>query len=138
MGDDANLSTAQIDGLLTDTRRALERMHSLEVTSAEPLQGEGESPDGKARAIVVSPGRIESLHVEPRLLRQGSDKLCLAITTAVNLALADLQAKAVGPAIDPTGLAEELERLQEQSLDSARSMMSVLQGVMSRIDRLGL
>jgi hypothetical protein len=114
-------------------------MRSPEVAPAEPLQGKGESPDGKARAVVVTPGRVESLHVEPRLLRQGSENVCVAIMSAVNAALADLQtqAQAIGPDIDPTGLADELERIQEESFDSARSMLSVLQGVMDRFERPG-
>lgn len=136
MGDEANLSTAQIDGLLADTRRVLERMRTQAPPPAEPLRGEGEAPGGKARAVVVSPGRIESLQVEPRLLREGSEKVCATITEAVNLALADLLKRARSdPSIDPQGLAGELEKLQEQSLDSARSMMAVLQDAMDRVER---
>ncbi len=144
MSDDLNLSTGSIQGLLDDTRRALERMSTPPAPGTdpsgeptEPLRGDGESADGRARAVAVTPGRIETLEVNPRLMRDGSEAVCEAIAEAVNAALEDLQTKAVQGAatIDPQQLSGELERIQEESLDSARSMMAVLQDAMARIDR---
>ncbi|WP_020577841.1 YbaB/EbfC family nucleoid-associated protein [Actinopolymorpha alba] len=140
MGEHLNLSTGDVEGLLADTRRALERMRrpSAEVTPepTELIRGEGEGGQGKVHAVAKVPGRIEILQMDPRLMRDGSEAVCEAIVDAINAALEDLQNKVVGgTTIDAVELSGELERLQEQSLDSARSMMAALQDAMDRIER---
>lgn len=148
MGD-LNLSTSGVDHLLAQTRQVLEKMRAPAApdavsdgesdaeSGAEPMRGEGNAADGKVHAVVATPGRIESLEMDPRLMRDGSEAVCSAIVTAVNAALQDLQDKALGAAApaDFGDLSGDLEQLQAESLDSAHLMFGALQDAMDRIDR---
>jgi DNA-binding protein YbaB len=154
---------ASMERLLSDTREALRRMQPTSTAAAgtaaastaaastaaagrdgpagggeaaaAPLRAEASDRSGRATAVVASPGRIESLRVDPRLMRDGSEAVCDAIAEAVNAALAKLQDDAIAGAavIDATGLAVDLERLQADSLASATTMMASLQDAMARI-----
>jgi DNA-binding protein YbaB len=140
MSGTGDLSVSAIDQLLGDTRRALETMRSGQQPSepAEPIVGEGEAADGKVRAAVALPGEVQSLTMDPRLLRAGSESVCEAVIEAVNAALADLREKAttgVGASVDLDQLSGDLEAVQNESLQTMRTMFGTLQEVMDRIDR---
>lgn len=82
------------------------------------------------------PGRLTTLRIDPRLMRSGSEAVCEAVIAAVNIALEELQTVAIrAAAIDTGGLSGDLERIQEESLGSARSMLAALQDAMDTIDR---
>jgi hypothetical protein len=137
------LSTTTIDRLLTDTRAALDRMRTTPAAHAIPTAGAGASAvdaTDKSERVTVTvdlPGRITALAIDPRLLREGSEAVCDAITEAVNAGLASLQALALRdvPSIDVESLAAELEHVQTQSLQSASTMLTALQDTMDRITR---
>lgn len=135
------LSTSSIDGLLTDTRAALDRMRTTPAAPAVPTAGAGavDATDKSKRVSVTVdlPGRITALAIDPRLLRQGSEAVCDAITEAVNAGLASLQALALRdvPTIDVESLAAELEHVHTQSLQSASTMLTALQDTMDRLTR---
>jgi DNA-binding protein YbaB len=141
MSGTGDLSATAIDQLLTDTRRALESMRSGASGSSdqtEQVTGEGEAADGKVQVMVALPGEVQSLTMDPRLMREGSETVCEAIAEAVNAALADLRTKAtteVGAAVDLEQLSGDLEAVQTESLQSMQTMLGALQEVMDRIDR---
>ncbi|MEQ7127167.1 YbaB/EbfC family nucleoid-associated protein [Actinopolymorpha sp. B11F2] len=140
MSGTGDLSATAIDQLLTDTRRALETMRSGQQVGepAEPIIGEGEASDGKVHAVVALPGEVQSLTMDPRLMREGSESVCDAVVEAVNAALADLRAKAtteVGGSVDLEQLSGDLEAVQNESLQTMKTMFGALQEVMDRIDR---
>lgn len=136
-----------MERLLEDTREALKRMQPNAATTpptggpasaapaAEPLRAEASDRTERAAAVVVTPGRIESLRIDPRLLRDGSEAVCDAIADAVNAALSQLQEQASASAgtVDLAGLGVDLERLQADSLTSASTMMASLRDAMDRI-----
>lgn len=137
-----------MERLLDDARAALERMHpdaAQSPTAARPtspgggpteqLRAEASDRLERATAVVVTPGRIESLRIDPRLMRDGSEAVCAAITDAVNGALGRLQDDALSSAgtIDMSALAVDLERLQADSLTNATTMMASLRDAMARI-----
>ncbi|GAA2757560.1 YbaB/EbfC family DNA-binding protein [Actinopolymorpha rutila] len=141
MSEDLNLTTATVERLLTDTRQALERMRAPAGPSPsapeELPRGTGESADGRVHAVVEMPGRVASLEMDPRLMREGSEAVCSAMAEAVNSAMVSLRSSVLSgaTAVDPGALAGELERVQEESLVSARSMLATLQDAMDRVGR---
>lgn len=132
-----NLSPSTVDGLLAETRRAFEGMRSGNEEPAEPLSGEGTALNGQVRAVAVTPGRIQNLEMDPRVTRDGSDAVCEAVTAAVNAALDDLRAKAAAEAgsFDVQQVQDDVERLQAESLEAARSLFGAVHEAMARLDR---
>jgi DNA-binding protein YbaB len=106
------------DRLLAGTRQALESVRGSG-GEAPDVRGEGEAADGMVRASVAPGGRLESVRVNPRLVRAGIDAVCEQIVVAVNAALDDLRAKAAEQrppgAPDPARLAGQLRELQDES-----------------------
>jgi hypothetical protein len=62
----------------------------------------------------VLPGRIENLELAPSLLRLSGEEVAREIESAVNIALADLQGRAVAAAgtTDLGALTEQLKEIQ--------------------------
>lgn len=132
-----NLSPSAVDGLLAETRRAFEGMRSGNEEPAEPLSGEGTALDGRVRALAVSPGRIEELEMDARVMRDGSEAICEAMAEAVNAALEDLRTKAAAEvgSFNVQQVQDDVERLQAESLEAARSLFGAVHEAMSRLDR---
>ncbi|GAB3426953.1 hypothetical protein GCM10027569_67330 [Flindersiella endophytica] len=104
---------------------------------AEPLAGEGTALDGRVHAVVVSPGQVEKLEMDPRVMRDGSEAVCDALATAVNAALEDLRTKAAAEAggYNVQQVQEDFERMQTESLDAARNLFGAVHEAMARLDR---
>ncbi|GAA2126022.1 YbaB/EbfC family nucleoid-associated protein [Actinomadura napierensis] len=130
---------ADLDELLTQTRRTLEQMRSASARpgDAETITSTAETVDGRVRATVVSGGRIESLELDPRALRSGAEELAAQIVQVVNAALEELrtQAGSGGPEgdVDTHALAARLGELQA---DSARGMAVFSQGIAETVARI--
>ncbi len=139
MAGTEDLSMSAIDQILTDTRRALDDMRSPRPTAAiGQVTGEGEAAEGKVRVVASLPGQVQSISMDPRMMRTGSEAVCEAITEAVNAALDDLRTKATTGAeapVDFERLSGDLEAIQTESLQSMRTMFGALEDVMGRIDR---
>jgi hypothetical protein len=136
------LSTITIDRLLTDTRAALDRIRTTPAEPAGPtgagvLTTDGTDAGERVTATVSLPGRLTSLTMDPRLLRQGSAAVCSAVIEAVNAGLAALQTSALDGVqrVDVESLAAQLEQVQVDALQSASTMFSALQDTMDRITR---
>ncbi|WFE51109.1 YbaB/EbfC family nucleoid-associated protein [Micromonospora sp. WMMD1155] len=93
------------------------------------VQGVGEAADGMVRVVALPGGQIESVRIDPRMMRGASESLAEGVREATNAALADLRSALaeVAAAPDTTALLEQLREVQ-------RSAVPQLQGI---IDTLG-
>jgi hypothetical protein len=149
---DMNGGVNEIDRLMSETRHVLASMRAARTSMAadqsdgsDPpgtdadLRGEGADPDERVRAIVTA-GRLRSLELDPRLLREGSAATCERVMAAVNAAFTDLANKA-GEASgaaeaavpDPSQLSGKLAELQDASM---RTMTTFTQALVSALDRI--
>jgi DNA-binding protein YbaB len=137
-GDD-QFGTEALDRLLADARRTLESMRSgaPEPSELSEIRGAGEAADGLVKASVVSVGQVDTIELDPRALRLGSELLAGHLRDAVNAAFADLRAKATAEsdevAVDSAGLAESLQDLQNQSVRSMAAFNDAMAGVLARL-----
>ncbi|XVV10082.1 YbaB/EbfC family nucleoid-associated protein [Actinoplanes sp. CA-131856] len=109
------------DGTLAAVVAALGRAQasSPDAEEPEPPVGTGESADGRLRVRAVLPGRIENLELDPSVLRLSGAELAREIESAVNAALADLQAGAAAAA-GPAALGALTDQLKEIQFDAER------------------
>ena len=136
----ASFASHDLDQMLTEARRTLGSMRRTGEPPAEsePVEGVGESPDGRVKAIAVSGGRLKGIELNPRAMRLASEELAELITNAVNAALDDLRGKAAdagtAQAVDTTALAEQVEEVQNQGL---RQMEVISQAIQETLGRIG-
>lgn len=114
------------------------RSGSEEPPDAGELWGLGEAAEGQVQAVAVAGGRLDSLTVNPRAMRMGSEALCEQIVAAVNAALDDLGGKVAAQAaaaggVDPTALTEQMRDLHTESV---RQMEMFTQGIKDAVDRI--
>jgi len=143
VASDTDFGVVGYDRLLEDTRRSLEQMRApaqaQDAGQVTPATGTGAAADGQIEATVRSGGRLESLRMDPRALRMGSQALCEQIVLAVNAALDDLHAKAPDPApqgmvdVDTAALANRIGELQGQAV---RQMSMFAQGITDALARI--
>ena len=133
-------AAASLDDLLTRTQQALSAMRSQAAEPADEeadglLRAEGTAADGLVVAIVVQGGRLASLTVDPRVLRQGTEVVCGHVVTAVNAALCELEARVSASArADVDALAARLGGLQEQSVRQMAMFSQAMEGVVARLN----
>jgi DNA-binding protein YbaB len=138
VADQVDLGVAEFERLLAETRRALAqtRAGAASEPDAAGVRGTGVAAEGQVRVTARASGRVESVELEPRALRLGTQLLGEQIALAVNAALDDLQVQAAaqaGPAADPAGLAERMQELQDQSV---RQMQLFSQGIATAISQI--
>jgi DNA-binding protein YbaB len=137
--DQVDLGLAGFERLIADTRRALQEMRAgpTEAADAPEIRGAGVAADGQVRVTARTGGRLESVQLDPRALRLGSQALGEQILLAVNAALDDLQAQAGtqarAPAADPAPLTERMRELQEASV---RQMYVFSQSITDAVERI--
>jgi len=130
-----------LEKLLGDTRRVLESMRAARAEAgAQPsdVHGEGEAAEGRVRAVVTPGPHVESLHVDPRLMRLDPESLCTEIVSALNAALADLRGKAdtaqAGErTVDPAALSAQLRGLQEESVARMAAFGQAMNDILARL-----
>jgi hypothetical protein len=86
-------------------------------TGHESLTGRGEAADGQIQATATR-GRLESLELNPRLMRLSGEQLAGYVAVAIDAALEEAcgEAPAIdGPPVDPSALAARLSAAQDQS-----------------------
>jgi DNA-binding protein YbaB len=135
----SDLSGAGFDRLLEQTKQALESAKQpAQQDNAEPLHGSGEAADGRVQVRVASPGRVEELTIDPRLLREGSEEVAAKVVEAVNQALDDLRAQAIAqltPAVDPAALAGKLEELQTESMRTMEQFATAISDAFAKLPK---
>jgi len=130
-----------LEKLLGDTRRVLESMRAARAgagTQPSDVRGEGEAAEGRVRAVVTPGPHVESLHVDPRLMRLDPESLCTEIVSALNAALADLRGKAdtaqAGErTADPAALSAQLRGLQEESVARMAAFGQAMNDILARL-----
>lgn len=129
-----DLGSAEMDQLLSQTRRTLESLRSSRLRDGG-ARGEGISANGRVRAVAAG-GRLQSIELDPRVMRLASKDLAAQVVAAVNAALDDLAAQAptVDLAVpDPDELAAAVAEVQEQSV---RQMAAISQAIAAAVQRV--
>jgi hypothetical protein len=134
------MGVGDLDRLLQDTRRALSELGARRPDRdvLPDLRGVGTAADDQVRASVAVGGRLETLTVNPRLMRMGSEALCEQIVVAVNAAVDDLATKVVEsapkpPDSDPAELGQQLDEIRTESV---RQMEKFTQGVTDAVSQI--
>lgn len=70
------------------------------------VRGEGGSGEGRVRAVAVTGGRIETLDIDPRVLRLEPEELAAHVSDALDFALDDVRARAGAELADGAGRVE--------------------------------
>ncbi|MGW0227625.1 YbaB/EbfC family nucleoid-associated protein [Actinopolymorpha singaporensis] len=103
-----------------------------------PVRGVGEALDGYVRVTAKPGGELETVELNPRVLRSDSESIAEAFREAANAALADLQAKLTSalPALaDQQQMLERLQEFQQQSVMQMRRYLQAITDVQDRLDR---
>lgn len=144
MGYESN--GVQLEELFQQTRQALDALRQAraagdgdKVADGGPVGpvAVGEACDGQVRAEVID-GRLESLEVDPRLIRLDPDGIVDHIRTAVNQALeaADEGGETEFP-VDLDLLAEQVCQIQQESLLGMARIGRSLDAVTERLRQAG-
>jgi DNA-binding protein YbaB len=106
-------------------------------------RGRAAAADGRVRAVAVSNdafGSIESVELEPRMLRMDTGELADHVRTALNAALDDMRANAwaapaadANPGIDVGALTTRLTQVQDQATRQLYQLTSALADVLAKI-----
>ncbi|MDG4825402.1 YbaB/EbfC family nucleoid-associated protein [Asanoa sp. WMMD1127] len=106
--------------------------------AATALVGRGTSHTGLVEAEVAALGRLESLVIDPGLLRAGAAAIAEQVVEAVRAAQDDEQARraeTLGAAGDPAALTRQLERVSEEAYRGFDRMIGDLDAITRRMDR---
>jgi DNA-binding protein YbaB len=130
-----DLGSAELDQMLSQARKTLESLRSSRLPGAD-ARGTGEAAGGQVRVVAASPGRLESLQLDPRVMRMPSKDLAACVLAAANAALEDLAAQAPsteGISVpDPGELAAAVADVQQQSV---RQMAAISQAIAAAVQR---
>ena len=126
-----------LSGTLADVVAALGRARtpSGDQDEREPPIGTGEAADGRVRVRAALPGRIENLELDPSVLRLSVEELTREIESAVNTALADLQARAVATA-GPADLGALTDQLKDIQFDAERQFAKLTASLVEAQEQL--
>ncbi|MET8203984.1 YbaB/EbfC family nucleoid-associated protein [Micromonospora taraxaci] len=99
------------------------------------VQGTGEAADGMVRVVAIAGGQIESVWIDPRMMREPSETLAEHIREATNSALTDLRSAlaAVAAAPDTTALLEQLREVQRSAVPQLQGIIDTLGDVQERL-----
>lgn len=138
----SDVSPAEFDRMLGESLAALRTSSAAptaEAVAEEPvLRGEGEALDGLVRVVALPGGRMESVTVEPKALRAGSEALSAALLEAVNASLADLQSRiaaALPAAPDTAALTGQLQELQDRSIRTLGTFLDAVEDLRVQTSR---
>jgi DNA-binding protein YbaB len=106
---------------------------------AQRLQGIGQAADGRVVATVRVGGTLESIELDPRALRGGTELLGQQFAEAINAALDDLRTNAAqeigGVDVDPLTVADDLTRVQDELAERAVLLAERFDDAMRQIAR---
>jgi DNA-binding protein YbaB len=94
---------------------------------AAPGPFRGEAADGLIAAEADATGRIRSLEIDPKALRQPLEDTCAQVMAAVNAALDARPGR-----VDTGPLVEELKAVQEQSVQEMAKISRAFSDALSR------
>ncbi len=112
-----------LDALIERARAALAGAAPAE--PAGPFLGE--AADGLITAEASAEGRLRSLTIDPKMLRQPIEDICRAVMFAVNAALDDRPGR-----VDSGPLLEELRAVQEESVQQMAKISSAFSDALAQ------
>ncbi|WP_176558746.1 YbaB/EbfC family nucleoid-associated protein [Micromonospora sp. WMMA1996] len=122
-------------GQATGPTRSADPTSPVEET---PLRGRGTGGDGLVEAVVGGYGRLESLEINPTLLRSGTTAIAQYVVEAVTAAQDDerrQRQEALGGEVDQAALHRQLEGVAEQAWRGLDGMIGDLDAMVRRLDR---
>ncbi|MGK5742711.1 YbaB/EbfC family nucleoid-associated protein [Micromonospora sp. URMC 103] len=135
----ADFDGTQVGQLLAQMRQTLDTMRAGPQEAGAPREDAvGEAADGQVRAVMRD-GRLESVRLDPRVMRLASDDLGEHIVTAVNAALAAARQPTAGVpvTVDPARLAEQLREVQDASVRQMSMFGQAMNDVLARMRESG-
>ncbi|MGW3853541.1 YbaB/EbfC family nucleoid-associated protein [Micromonospora arida] len=105
---------------------------------AARLRRVGESAEGQVRAEFGADGRLESLTLDPRMMRLGAAEVCDHVIVAVNTAIDSMRGG--GPAVasgDLSQLTEQLEQVRDTAVPRLGAFLQALTDAQERMARGG-
>lgn len=127
------LGDEELERLMLETRATVEQLRAEKTLPDHvPAEGHGETSEGRVR-VTAQAGRIESIMLEPRLLRLPPEELGELVRDAVNGALADLNGKSAAAAPDLAAISESLREVQNEGL---RQMAIITDGIASAMAQI--
>jgi hypothetical protein len=119
------LGDEELERLMLDTHAMVDQLRTEKALPDHvPTEGHGEASEGRVR-VTAQAGRIESITLEPRLLRLPSAELGELVRDAVNGALTDLGGT-YAAAPDLAAISETLREVQNEGL---RQMAVITDGI---------
>jgi hypothetical protein len=102
------------------------------------LRGRGTAADGLVEAAVAGYGRLESLEIDPRLLRHGTRAIADRVIEAVRAAQDDelrQRQELLGGDIDQTAMRRQLEAVAAEAARGLDGMIGDLDALTRRLDQ---
>ena len=120
--------------MLNETLQAVGKVSQAGGEEGAETTHVGEAAEGRVRATVTAGGRLESLYLDPRMMRLGSEELGEHVVTAVNAAFDALRAQALPTAgVDLTGLAEQVRELRDTAVPRMESFLQAMVAAQERL-----
>lgn len=113
-----------LDALIERARSAMSGVAPSPESSGPFL---GEAADGLVTAEASLEGKLRTLHIDPKMLRQPIEDICRDVVTAVNAALDARPGR-----VDTGPLMEELRAVQEQSVQEMAKISSAFSDALAR------
>lgn len=113
-----------LDALIERARSAMSGVAPSSESSGPFL---GEAADGLVTAEASLEGKVRTLHIDPKMLRQPIEDICRDVVTAVNAALDARPGR-----VDTGPLMEELRAVQEQSVQEMAKISSAFSDALAR------
>lgn len=127
------LGDEELERLMLDTRAMVDQLRTEKALPDHvPTEGHGDASEGRVR-VTAQAGRIESITLEPRLLRLPPDEFGELVRDAVNAALADLGGRSADAAPDLAALSETLREVQNEGL---RQMAVITDGIAEAMSKI--
>ncbi len=131
---------SEVGQSLEDVIRLLGQAPGADGSDSEAVRGIGTAADEAVRAEVSACGRLESLSVDPRLLRSGTTAIAEYVLEAVRAAQDDAQRQSsqllggVAGGFDPARLSAGLQQVATDAARSFERMVGDLDAVTRRLE----
>lgn len=135
-GEAALLGEDALEQQLAQARAALREV-SKGVTPPERAESVAVAADGRIQVTLGTDGRVSTIGIDPRVLREGSEYLAAELRQAVNDALdgQDAGVDVSEPMPDLAAISATVERLQDESLRQMREMTQAIGETMRKLHR---
>jgi DNA-binding protein YbaB len=127
------LGDEELERLMLDTRATIDQLRTEKVLPGDvPAEGHGEASEGRVR-VTARAGQIESITLEPRLLRLPPEEAGELVRDAANAALTDVNGRSAAAAPDLAAISEALREVQNEGLRQMAIITDGIAGAMAQI-----